>query len=308
MKGLILAGGTGSRLFPVTRAVCKQLLPIFDKPMIYYPLSTLMQAGIREVLLITTEHDRPLFERLLADGAQWGIEISYAIQERPRGIADAFLLGERFIDGQSSSLILGDNLFYGPTLRTHLAQAPREQQGACVYAYRVVHPERYGVIEFDDEGRALSIEEKPARPRSNWAVTGLYSFDANVVEVARSIQPSARGELEITDVNRVYLERGELQVRRLERGDAWLDTGTHESLLEASEFIRAIEHRQGVKTACPEEVALRHGWIDPAQVREIGLGMKNTAYGTYLIEIASEAPKAAPAAARAEPMIPAAEG
>jgi glucose-1-phosphate thymidylyltransferase len=292
MKGLILAGGTGSRLFPATFAVCKQLLPIYDKPMIYYPLSTLMQAGIRDILLITTPQDRPLFERLLRDGAQWGVQISYATQEEPRGIADAFRLGERFIDGRSSMLILGDNLFHGPTVRAYLADTAEEQEGACVYAYRVRDPERYGVVEFDESGRALSIEEKPATPRSDWAVTGLYSYDADVVEVARSIRPSQRGELEITDVNRAYLERGKLQVRRLERGDAWLDTGTHDSLVEASEFIRAIEHRQGVKTACLEEVALRRGWIDVETVRRAGEVMRNTDYGAYLLELAGEAPAA----------------
>ena len=289
MKGLILAGGTGSRLFPVTRAVCKQLLPIYDKPMIYYPLCTLMQAGVRDILLITTPHDLPLFQRLLGDGSQWGVRLSYVVQESPRGIADAFILGESFIDGDSSALILGDNLFFGPTLRGYLSEVEPDHEGASIYAYRVRDPERYGVVEFDDAGVALSIEEKPQRPRSNWAVTGLYFFDPGVVKVAASIQPSARGELEITDVIQAYLERGSLQVRKLERGDAWLDTGTHDSLLEASEFIRAIEHRQGIKTASPEEIALRQGWIDPARVRELGHAMAGTEYGAYLLEIADEA-------------------
>ena len=289
MKGVILAGGTGSRLFPLTRAVCKQLLPIFDKPMIYYPLTTLMQAGIRDVLVITTPNDRAPFERLLGDGSQWGLRLEYAVQERPRGLADAFILGERFIDGEPSALILGDNLFFGPAFRRHLSDMDREMTGSTVFAYRVSTPERYGVVELDDDDRALSIEEKPAAPKSNWAVTGLYFYDARVCEIARGVKPSPRGELEITDINRFYLEAGEMRVRRLERGNAWLDTGTHESLLEASEFIRAIEHRQGVKTGCPEEAALENGWIEPADVLRLGEEMKGTEYGAYLVEIAQEA-------------------
>jgi glucose-1-phosphate thymidylyltransferase len=289
MKGVILAGGTGSRLFPLTRAVCKQLLPIFDKPMIYYPLTTLMQAGIRDILVITTPHDRAPFERLLGDGSQWGLRLEYAVQERPRGLADAFILGERFIDGRPSALILGDNLFFGPAFRRHLSTMSEDTTGATVFAYRVSTPERYGVVELDDQDRALSIEEKPEHPRSNWAVTGLYFYDHRVSEIARNVKPSARGELEITDVNQAYLEEGTMRVRRLERGNAWLDTGTHESLLEASEFIRAIEHRQGLKTGCPEEVALENGWIGAADVALMGEQMPGTEYGAYLIEIAEEA-------------------
>ncbi|MFN4262996.1 MAG: glucose-1-phosphate thymidylyltransferase RfbA [Thioalkalivibrionaceae bacterium] len=282
--GLILAGGSGTRLYPVTLATCKQLLPVYDKPMIYYPLSTLMLAGIREVLIIATPDDMPRFERLLGDGSQWGLQLEYAVQTEPRGLADAYRVGAGFVDGRASALVLGDNLFYGHDLSRQLKRAA-SRDGATVFAYPVHDPERYGVVSFDAEGRALDIVEKPQNPTSRYAVTGLYFFDADVVEIAASISPSNRGELEITDVNRVYLERGRLSVERFGRGMAWLDTGTHESLLEAGTFIETIERRQGLKVACPEEIAWRSGWIDDAQLAEMAAALSKTGYGTYLRQL-----------------------
>jgi glucose-1-phosphate thymidylyltransferase len=288
LKGIILAGGSGTRLYPVTKAVCKQLLPVYDKPMIYYPVSTLMMAGIRDILIISTPADTPIMQRVLGDGSEWGVNFSYAVQETPRGLADAFIVGEAFIAGDRCALILGDNLFFGHGLGEALTQAAARTDGATVFAYRVSDPDRYGVVEFDVTGQAISLEEKPKAPRSDWAVTGLYFYDAAVVEIAKAIKPSPRGEIEITDVNLAYLEAGKLSVEKLGRGYAWLDTGTHDSLLEASDFIKAIQHRQGVQIACPEEIALNQGWIGPDQVEALGRTMGKIGYGRYLMDIARE--------------------
>ncbi|WP_237216021.1 glucose-1-phosphate thymidylyltransferase RfbA [Falsiroseomonas oryziterrae] len=283
MKGIVLAGGAGTRLHPATLAVSKQLMPVYDKPMVYYPLSVLMLAGIREVMLISTPHDMPLFQRLLGDGTPWGIRIAYTVQERPDGIARALTLSEEFLAGSPSTLVLGDNLFHGHDLEGRLKEARAEAgRGATVFAYRVADPERYGVVEFDAAGRALSLEEKPKQPRSDWAVTGLYVYDGRAPRIARNLKPSARGELEITDLNKAYLAEGSLRVTRLGRGYAWLDTGTHDSLLEAGEFVRAIEKRTGQKVASPEEIAWRMGFIDDAQLAAIAAPLRNSGYGKYL--------------------------
>ncbi len=288
MKGIILAGGSGTRLHPVTQAVSKQLLPVYDKPMIYYPLSVLMLAGIRDILIISTPEDTPRFQQLLGDGRKWGIALQYAVQPSPDGLAQAFLIGERFLAGDGCCLVLGDNIFYGHDFAKTLREASHHDSGATVFAYAVNDPERYGVVEFDDHRRAISLEEKPLKPKSRYAVTGIYFYDNRIVEVAKSIKPSPRGELEITDVNRWYLERGELRTELLGRGIAWLDTGTHDSLLEASNFISTIEHRQGLKVACPEEIAYRLGYIDAAQLKALAAAIPKSTYGKYLARLLEE--------------------
>jgi glucose-1-phosphate thymidylyltransferase len=289
-KGIILAGGSGTRLYPLTRVISKQLLPVYDKPMIYYPLSTLMQAGIREILVITTPHEQPLFKQLLGDGSQWGLEISFAVQVSPDGLAQALIIGEEFLAGCPSCLILGDNIFHGDGLRELLTRSMQRTQGSTVFGYWVRDPARYGVVEFDAAMRVLSLEEKPLRPRSNYAVTGLYFYDSRASQFARELQPSARGELEITDLNRRYLQDDSLHLERLGRGYAWLDTGTHESLQQASSFIETIENRQGLKVACPEEIAYMQGWIDRDRVLELAGPLRNSGYGEYLVNLLERGP------------------
>ncbi|HMB58428.1 MAG TPA: glucose-1-phosphate thymidylyltransferase RfbA [Xanthomonadales bacterium] len=286
-KGIILAGGSGTRLYPLTRVVSKQLLPVYDKPMIFYPLATLMQAGIREILIITTPHEQGMFQQLLGDGSEWGLRLEYAVQPEPEGLAQALIIGEPFLDGSSSCLILGDNIFHGGGLSDVLERVTRDEDGATVFGYWVRDPERYGVVEFDQKFRVLNIEEKPAQPRSHYAVTGLYFYDQRASEFARALNPSGRGELEITDLNRRYLEEGSLKLERLGRGYAWLDTGTHESLQQAASFIETIEARQGLKVACPEEIAYLQGWIDEAQVMHLAEPLRKSGYGEYLLQLVS---------------------
>jgi glucose-1-phosphate thymidylyltransferase len=287
-KGIILAGGSGTRLHPATLAISKQLLPVFDKPMIYYPLSTLMLGGIRDILIISTPQDTPRFQQLLGDGARWGLNLSYAVQASPDGLAQAFIIGEDFIGNSPSALVLGDNLFYGHDFNQLLERADARIDCASVFAYHVQDPERYGVVEFNDDGKAISLEEKPAKPRSNYAVTGLYFYDENVAKMARTLKPSPRGELEITDLNRMYMDIGKLDVEIMGRGYAWLDTGTHESLLDAGQFIATIEQRQGLKVACPEEIAYRKGWINAAQLEELAAPLRKNGYGQYLVRVLNE--------------------
>ncbi|QTD45054.1 glucose-1-phosphate thymidylyltransferase RfbA [Ottowia testudinis] len=287
-KGIILAGGSGTRLHPATLALSKQLLPVYDKPMVYYPLSTLMLAGIRDILLISTPQDTPRFQQLLGDGSQWGLNLQYAVQPSPDGLAQAFLIGEQFIGDAPSALVLGDNIFYGHDIHDLLAHAQARGEGATVFAYHVHDPERYGVAEFDSSGKVLSLEEKPARPKSHYAVTGLYFYDNQVVSLAKGLKPSPRGELEITDLNRLYLEQSQLHVEIMGRGYAWLDTGTHQSLLEASQFIATLEHRQGLKIACPEEIAWRHRWIDEAGLRRLAEPLVKSGYGQYLLRLLTD--------------------
>jgi glucose-1-phosphate thymidylyltransferase len=288
MKGIVLAGGSGTRLYPVTQVMSKQLLPVYDKPMVYYPLSTLMQAGIRDILVISTPQDTPRFEALLGDGKRWGLRLRYVVQPRPEGIAQAFLVGREFIGNDRVALVLGDNIFYGEALPRLLQGAAARERGATVFAYPVNDPERYGVVEFDQRGKAIGIDEKPARPKSRYAVTGVYFYDHHVVDIAAKLKPSARGELEITDVNRAYLERGELEVTPMGRGMAWLDTGTHEALLEAAHFIETIERRQGLKVACPEEIAFRMGFIDAAQLEALAKALEKSSYGEYLRRVLTD--------------------
>ncbi len=291
LKGIVLAGGAGKRLYPLTSAVSKQLLPVYDKPMIYYPLSTLMLAGIRDILVITTPHDQPLFRTLLQDGGQWGVHLEYAVQPEPRGLADAFIVGREFIGDARVCLILGDNLFYGHGLAELLERAAQRPSGATVFGYWIRDPERYGVVEFDEDGRAISIEEKPSAPKSQYAVTGLYFYDNAVADLAAALTPSARGELEITDLNNRYLERGELVVETLGRGMAWLDTGTHESLMQAASFIETIEARQGLKVCCPEEIAYHQGWVDDAQLERLAACYNSNGYGEYLMGLLRQGPR-----------------